>query len=81
MSGEDSSKGKLSASYFDRLFRHQTRMEAIDRLREKYQLSIAECIGASPEVVRERQRRYHEHLDRLKKVWKEEDEEEAKKAT
>lgn len=66
---------KYAADYFDRLYAYNLRLQTLDLLREKYQLSLAECQGVAPEVVQERQRQYHEHLKRLRAVWKKEDEE------
>lgn len=68
-------RSKLSIDWFDRIYRHELRLRAIALLREKYQLSLHACQGIAPEVVRERQRLYDEHLARLKMVWKQEDEE------
>lgn len=65
--------GKYSKSYFDALYRFNVRSLALDLLREQYQLSLHECQGVAPEVVRERQRLYDEHLARLQVIWREED--------
>ncbi len=68
-------RSKLSLDWFDRIYRHELRLRTLDLLREKYQLSLHECMSAAPEVVRERQARYDEHLERLKAIWKSEDHE------
>lgn len=68
-------KAKYSPAYFDRLYRMNIRLMALGLLREKYQLSLHECQGVAPEVVRERQARYDEHLEKLKEIWRKEDEE------
>lgn len=66
-------EGKISEKFFRIANRYATRTMAIDLLREKYRLCISDCIGEKPEVVQERQRRYTEHLERLKKQWEAED--------
>lgn len=66
---------KFAADYFDKLYTYGVRMDVLRILREKYQLSLAECQGQKPEVVQERQRQYLEHLKRLQAQWKKEDEE------
>mgnify|MGYP001612483844 CR=1 FL=1 len=66
--------GKLSQAYFDALYRFNVRSMALGLLREQYRLSLHECQGTSPDVVRERQRLYDEHLGRLQEVWRKEDE-------
>lgn len=73
-SGTKPPKGKYSQAWFDAVYRHQTRLMALQLLKEKYQLSLHECQGVSPDVVRERQRLYDEHLARLRAVWRLEDE-------
>ena len=66
---------RLPPSFFDALYRHNLRLRAMELLREKYQLSFVECQGATPEVVRERQQQYDQHLGRLFAIWRAEDEE------
>lgn len=68
-------KTKISQRHFDALYRHECRQLALNLLREKYQLSFFECQGQLPAVVRERQRLYTEHLNRLKAIWDNEDRE------
>lgn len=71
--------GKFSQGYFDALYRFHVRKMALELLREEYQLSLHSCVGQNPEVVRERQRKYDEHLERLQAIWLQEDED-ARKA-
>lgn len=66
-------EGKISEKFFRMANRYATRSMAIDLLREKYRLSIADCIGALPEVVQARQKLYTEHLEHLKRQWEAED--------
>lgn len=51
------------------------RQFVLDLLREKYQLTLLDVARTDPEIVRERQKRYDEHLARLNAIWKEEDRE------
>lgn len=73
--------GKFSKSYFDALYRFNVRSMALDLLREQYRLSFQECQGVAPEVVRERQRLYDEHLGRLQEIWRQEDEQHAEQSS
>ena len=72
-------KGKLTQEYLDALYTYNMRLTAIDLLRQKYQLSLHEVQGVLPEIVRQRRMAYDEHLERLKAIWRKEDEELAKK--
>lgn len=65
--------GKWTQELIDRLFQLNMRQYALELLRERHQLSIFECIGTRPEVVRARQEAYERDRERLEKQWAEED--------
>lgn len=68
-------KGKLTQCFLNALYRHHLRIDVIDLLRQKYQLSLHEIQGTDPAIVQGRQKQYNEHLSRLKAIWAQEDEE------
>jgi hypothetical protein len=52
---------------------HLERQGVLDHLRNHYRLNVGDCVGDLPSRVQARQKQYQEHLERLRKIWAEED--------